>query len=691
MTGLIELGALIISSLATTVAGANLLYLGTYALAYAGLAFGAYALQSALTPKPKVPKPEDGSYNLKQNVPSLPYVLGRVKKGGDYAFLEEAAGVAHHITVFAAHRCNAFLRHYLHDENVILDTDGGVISGTTYFNNTRNVLIQTRLGLAASTVYTAVRNAFPTIWTNDHRGDGLATIWMRVRTVSQKNHMTVFPNQMPEHSAVLEGAWLYDPRKANQHVPGQPDTWDYSENLALMRLWHLTHPVGGKLTLDDMYLPDWIDAANVCDEAVTNRAGDVEARYHGGFWFRANNEVTEVGRIMDQAAELVVFERPDGLVGVHPGRFVEPDIRLTADDIISVQLDGNTRDASTVLAVRGRFVDTGADYVTVDAAIYGNPYQADDDTERTKTLENAAIQSHNHCQRLQKISFIRANAPKVSVLAHYESAEDVPYRRFVSIHYPPKLEEVVVEITATPKVSLRNMTVEFSGIIVPRTLYSFVAAIEEGVAPNSPGKIDPSGVPAPLDFLAVIQTEVVSGGATAAFARATWTEVSEVLTYEFEWEPTNGSEPPRSVISEEGQSEVRSSYLVDGAEYRFRLRAWGGGTPSAWTDYQIATATADPVAPGPVTDVSVTEGAGQALFEWTAPNSANFYACRIYVGTTNVLADAVLVATEYGPPSAIDSRTVVGLAAGDYYGFLVAINPSGRPAAAAPTGIFTVS
>jgi hypothetical protein len=99
----------------------------------------------------------------------------------------------------------------------------------------------------------------------------------------------------------------------------------------------------------------------------------------------------------------------------------------------------------------------------------------------------------------------------------------------------------------------------------------------------------------------------------------------------------------------------------------------------------------DPVAPGVVTDVSVTEGVGQALFEWTAPNSPNYYACRIYVGTTNVLADAVLVATEYGPPSAIDNRTVLGLVPGDYYGWLVAINPSGRPAAAAPTGIFTVS
>lgn len=687
MPGVLETIALVVSSLATSVLGANLLYLGTYALAAAGLAFGYSALQSYLNPKPKVPKPEDGSYNLKQNVPSLSYALGRVKKGGDYVFLEEVGGVAHHITVFCAHRINRYVQHYLHDDKVTLSDDGLVSSGTT----AGNVRILTRLGLRASTVYTQVRDAFSAIWTNDHRGDGLATVWMCAVTVAQKNHMNVYPNQMPEHSAVLEGALLYDPRKANQHIPGQPDTWEYSENLPLMRLWHLTHPVGGKLTIDDMYIPDWINAANVADQDVTNRSGGIEKRYHGGFWFRANNEVTEVGRIIDQASEIVVFERPDGLVGVHAGEFVEPTIRLTRDDIISINFDANERDASSVLAVRGRYTDINADFVTQDAAIYGNPYLADDDTERTKTFENQAIQRHNHCQRLQKITDIRANAPKVSALAHYEPAEEVPYERFVRVHFPPKMEEAIIEITSTPKLSLRNMTVEFSGIIIPPTLYSFVAAVEEGAPPVAADKLDPAGVPMPADFIATIQTEVVSGGATAAFAKATWSLVSEVLTYEFEWEPTSGAQPAQSVLSNAGETQVKSLYLVDGAEYRFRLRAWGGGTPSAWTDYQIATATADPVAPASVTAVSVTPGSAKALFEWTAPNSANYYACQIRVGTVNNINASTLMATEYGPPSAVDTRTVLGLASGSYYAWLIAINASGKPAPAVATGSFSVS
>ncbi|MCM2455296.1 hypothetical protein HGO37_07865 [Rhizobium sp. CG4] len=688
MPGVLETVALIVSSIATTTLAANALYLGTLALGYAGLALGASLLQGLLVSKPSVPKPEDGSYNLKQNVPPLTYVLGRVKKGGDYVFLEEGNGTAYHVTVMAAHPVSGYLQHYLHDEKVAItpfgaDTGGWVTSPDHFvIDGYQKVLIRWRVGQSSGIPYGDVVAAFPSIWDANHRGDGLSTVLMACATVESKNYLSVYPNQMPQHSAVVAGhSGIYDPRSG---------TNVYSENIALHRLWHLTSPVGGRMTIEDMHLPDWIAAADVCDELVLNRAGVSEPRYHGGFWFRANNEPTEVGRVMDQAAELVVFERPDGKIGVHAGRFVEPDVRLTRNDIISAQLDGNTRDSSTVLAVRGRFVDTTADYVTADAAIYGNPYQADDDSERTKTLDNAALQRHNHVQRLQKIAYIRANAKKVAILAHYEAAENVPYRRFVRVHLPPKMEEVIVEITATPRVSLRSLTVEFSGIIVPSSLYGFVASVEEGAPPSQPDKVDPSGVPTPTGFTVLLKTEVVSGGATAAYALASWSPVSEVLTHELELERTDVPEPIRSTTSTAGQSEVRSQYLVDGGRYRFRLRAWGGGTPSQWTGYILVTATADPVAPDVVSAVSATGGTGQITFTWNAPNSGNYFASRLYLNTSNSFTGATLVGTEYGSPSASDSRVIAGLTAGVRYGFVVAINASGVPAVPVATGAATV-
>lgn len=698
MPGVIESFALIVSSLATTTLAANALYLGTYALTLGGLAFGAQALQGLFVDKPSVPKPDDGSYNLKQSVPSLAYVLGRVKKGGDYVFLEEKNGVAYHIIVWAGHRIQGFVQHYLHDEKATLN-GSGFTTAPAHFGDTVRIL--TRHGLDAETAYPDVVTEFTTIWNNNCRGDGLASVWMRVRTVDQQDFLDVFPNQMPEHSAEGDGALLYDPRKdstnggSGSHRHTNPSTWEYSSNLALMRLWHLCHPVGGKMPYTAMYLPDWINAANVCDENVTNRSGGIEKRYHGGMWFRANNDQIEVGRVLDEAAEMVVHERADGKIGVHAGEFVTPDIRISANSIYSVRVDKNRRRAATVFAVRGRYTNTSKDYITEDAAIYGLPYGiVDDSTERTKTFDNQAIQSHNHCQRKQKLTYIRTNARKVSLVVDYtaENVRDIPYRRFITVHYPSRgLVEATVEITSSVVIDLRNMRLSFSGILVSSTLYDFDGDTEEGLPGESVEPLTGAGVPDPVDFTASIATEVVSGGATAAYIFATWDHVSDVLTYELEYERTSGSTGLQSVFSAANEDQVRSGYLVDGEQYRVRLRAWGGGSRSDWTSYVLLTATADPVAPGVVTAVSVTPGTGQALFQWTAPNSPNYFAARLYVNTTNTFGTATLSATEYGPPSAVDNRTVLGLSAGTRYGWVVSINPSGVAAAPVATGAFIVT
>lgn len=702
MPGVIETFALIVSTLGTTVFAANALYLGTYALALGGLAVGSHLLSSAFAQKPAVPKPDDGSYNLKQNVPSLAYVLGRVKKGGDYVFLEEKDGIAYHIIVWAGHRIENFVQHYLHDEKVTLDGSGWVTAPAHFVHNgNKFVNITKRLGLNAETAYSAVVSTFSTIWNNNCRGDGLASVLMRVTSVDAQDHLDVFPNQMPEHSAVGDGALLYDPRKdtttggSGSHRYDNPSTWEFSSNLALMRLWHLCHPVGGKMSYADMYMPNWRRAALVCDQNVTNRDGNPENKYHGGFWFRASNDPIEVGKIMDEAAEMVVYERADGKIGVHAGEYVEPTVRLTAENIYSVRVDKNRRRSATVLAVRGRYVNKAKNYITEDAAIYGSPYAVvDDSTERTRTFENSAIQSHNHCQRKQKLTYIRANARKVSVVADYtaDGVRDVPYQRFVTVHYPSRgLAEATIEITSSVNIDLRNMRISFSGIVVSSTLYDFDAATEEGEPGESVEPLEDGGVPDPVDFAASIETEVVSGGSTAAYILATWDHVSDVLTYELEYERTSGSTGIQSVFSKAGEDQVRSGYLVDGEEYRVRLRAWGGGTRSDWTDYVLLTATADPVAPGVVTAVSVTPAAGEAEFNWTAPNSANYFACRIYINTVNDLGTATLAATEYGPPSAVDLRTVTSLAAGTYYGWLRSINASGVAASAVATGSFIVT
>lgn len=645
---------------------------------YLLLAGAAYLVSAAFAPpKPQAPKPEDGKYNLKQSVPPLVYVLGKVKKAGDYAFLEETGGTAYHITVWAAHHIRGFQSHWLHDEQVTFDSNGW-LTGPSHFDGKVN--IQTRLGEAASTAYAHIVSAFPAIWTSNHRGDGLATVAMAVQSVGADRVQKVFPSGMPQHQAIGEGHdQLIDPRTGAA---------GYSTNLAVFRYWHLSHPVGGKLTRDDLYTPDWANAAAVGDQEVTNRTGGKEKRYQGGFWFRANNDPVEVGRIMDQAAELVIYERPDGKIGVHAGEFVEPDVRLTANDLVSVSYDPNKRRSTNVLAVRGRYTDPEKGFNTADAAIYGIPYPSED--ERTKTVENQAVQSHNHIARLQALAYIRANAPRVKLVAHYEPAREVPYRRFIRVHYPPKLTEAIIEITGRPTLSLRNLTYELEGIVVPASLYDFNAYTQEGAPGANVVPVARQDVPLPVDFAVTIGQEEVGGGASAAFARATFAFQNSTFQYELEWQPVSGG-TPQQVLGQAGATEVRSGFLADGVQYRFRARTWSLGTPSEWTAYQTLTATADTTPPGVVTGVTATGGAGQITFNWTAPNSSNYAGARLYWNTTNTITGATLAATEYGAPNAADSRVVTGISPGVRYGFVVAINYSGVEAAPVATGAKTVT
>ena len=122
------------TAIATTLAGPLATVLG-----YAVFAGGLYLANSFLAPdQPKVPKPDDGSYNLKQSVPSLAYVLGRAKKGGDYVFLEEKGGTAYHIIVWAGHRILGFVKHYLHDEAVTLNGSGFTRCGASFTSSERS-------------------------------------------------------------------------------------------------------------------------------------------------------------------------------------------------------------------------------------------------------------------------------------------------------------------------------------------------------------------------------------------------------------------------------------------------------------------------------------------------------------------------------------------------------------------------
>ena len=640
-------------------------------------ASAAYLSSTLLRPgkprAPTLPTPEDGKFNLKQNVPSLTFVYGRRKKGGDYVLLEERSGTAYHLLVHVAHEIEGYVDHYLGDAVATLDVDGFVTSvdsededSEKYYvlNGVPRVRIQTRKGLDIEQHYATLVDVFPEIWSTDHRGDGLASALMSCDSVGGNDYTTTYPNGMPSHNAVLDGRLCYDPRDGVTR---------YTTNLGLIRLDHLLSPFGGKQTLDAFDLESMKAFADVCDEDVVNRNGEVEKRYHGGLWGRYENDPVDVGREIDEAADAVLYETAEGKIAVHPGHWVEPDIHLTEDDIISFSYIANRDPEKEVIATRGRWIDPGQDFNKVDAALYGDPYVSEND-ERTRTVDNECVDKHNHISRMQKLRYIRARAPRVAIKCDYWSARNIMQRRFIRVTKSPHLVSQPIEIIGRPKrILYPNLAFEFEGLVVPSTLYDFVAATEEGEPGSIPVKVGSSGIPDVENFDVTIQSGDIGGG-VGAYALATFTNASDALTYQLEFEQTSGG-AVQNAAADNGNDEIQTGYLLDGSEYKFRIRAVSGnGSYGDWTDYITRTAVADTVAPGLPVNVTVSGSVGQADLAWTNPNSANLKTILIYRNSVDDFATASLIEPIH---NGAETYSDTGLTAGSYFYWLTAANGSG--------------
>jgi hypothetical protein len=133
----------------------------------------------------------------------------------------------------------------------IADSLGGIVS-YQYTAATSKVKIRSYLGTSTQTADATLIGLFPTLWTSAHRARGVAYL------ICEFDYdETAFPSGLPNVSAVIRGAKLYDPRTA---------TTAWSENPALMVRHVLTHPQFGKRTsmtaAEDARITA---AANACD------------------------------------------------------------------------------------------------------------------------------------------------------------------------------------------------------------------------------------------------------------------------------------------------------------------------------------------------------------------------------------------------------------------------------------------
>lgn len=637
------------------------------------LGIGLNALSAALF-KPKVPKPEDGTVNTAQAIPTRIRGYGRARLGGSYMFRESGPGegnnegTAYQLLALHSGRIDAVERHWLHDEVVTIDGAGQVVD-PSHFDD--EVHIRYRMGETPETSYSQIVDNFPDLWTLDHRGDGIASALVTAKSVSAKNHQSRYPSGLPQYNGLLRMSRVWDPRDPEQN-PGDPSTWKWSDNWALCIMDYLTHPDGLNLDMQTYVMPaidEFIAAANVCDEAVPLKNGGTEPRWRLNKFYQLDNDPADVLASFLLQGDGYLYLRTDGAIGIKAGRFETPTVTIPARHILDYTVPQNRVREDTINQILARYTSPDHDWTEVDAQEWndeasitklGRPYNTD--------LDLTGCISHGQTRRLMKRAIGKARARRGTVVTNAYGIL-AKGQRYINIEFGElNLGTITAEVESL-RVSLESCRVSIDWVEADPAIDEWDPATEEGEAPPVPQKnyenIDGRGPPVPQSFVASGEAIVVSGGLRAVRLRISFDNPGQDgMQYFVQYRKMNTAVSPAEPgpwVTEEvvdvnpdvSVIEHVTAVVDDNATYEVRAQSKnGGGAVSAFTALQVVHTAADNVAPGPASGFQAA-GGNFAFLDWTMSNSPNVRLARIYRAPTGQpLGAAVPVGgPRYGSPN----------------------------------------
>ena len=293
------------------------------------LSVGLSAVARALQPQPNLPRPGDRNINFAQAVAPMEWAVGTVRKGGPYGVVAFSNERRHYTVILASHEIDGVAGHYLDPRPVLLNNQGE--AETQPYTDPANpvIILRNYLGDPAQQADAFLISQIPE-WTTAHDMQGLAYISATARRVDQTRTLDIYGSSQPIGpviAPVFRGAKVYDPRTG---------TTAWSANAALVWAWITTNRLGAAVDWDDVAAE-----ADVCDRQVMNGDGQTQALWtlNGVGDDTVDYETLQTHIIA--ACDGYIYERPDGKVGMKVGRWIEPNITLTADDFYSISIAEN--------------------------------------------------------------------------------------------------------------------------------------------------------------------------------------------------------------------------------------------------------------------------------------------------------------------------------------------------------------
>lgn len=431
MPGVIEAITFLVLSAQAGAFGAGILavasvYAGT--LVAIGLSVGLSLLTSSrYQSQAQAPKPEDVQQSFRQATAPRVRHYGRVKVSGPWVFAEASQGYFHKVLAIGHGRIDAVEEYWLDDNPVTLS---GVWVQTAPWTDL--VHIDVRLGNPTETPYSLLSSYFP-VWTSDHRGDGVASLYAIQRSVSQADINRLFPNLInTSYRLVIRGALIENPVTSAV-------VWD--DNAASVIRDYIINPDGMRLPLSVVTTPlaqaGWEEAYNRSAEAMPLKAGGSEPRYRLWGSYRLDERPADVlGRFL-QCCDGRLVPTPDGGLTLDIGEWAEPTVILDADAIVGFAEIGRGRDIlNTANTIRATYLEPAQDYQAADADPWIDDADVSDRGEISQDIAFNLAPSHSQARRLMKLAAYRAAPDWVGQFRCNLRGLAAIGERFVRIQYP---------------------------------------------------------------------------------------------------------------------------------------------------------------------------------------------------------------------------------------------------------------
>lgn len=685
-------------------------FLGITGSTIAGVAItgGLVAAQYLLAPTPKVQAYESTRGVLRQTTPGAWEGVGLDKITGAYSLWDERDGRAHEVHMMCLGPVSGFQRFFIDDDEIQIDADGWCLASSRF--SARDVRLLTRLGVPVQTAFD-IPELPEGIWTEDHRGDGIAAIYARMESGPAAEQGNRWPMRgSTAIAAEVRLAPVLDPRDLAQD-PGNWETWKWAassgphpgQNLALQILHLLCHArTGFGWDYATEILPEvafWKAAADACDIPIPLKSGGTEPQFWGGLsWSAVETEPVEALKALLQACDGHLRMTSLGwrlTIGVQ-----EPTVIIERENIRSYSWKRFRRTDEAISEVAVTFTSPAHGYTAQEV----DPWPVSDRGKRAP-VSLPACRSYTQARRLGKRAAILAAAEYRLTVVTDMAGWSALGERSVRVRIPEvdPFADCVIILDVPVKIDPGSPTpgAMIEGVVLSPTAYAeWDADADEGAPPPS--------------ATAVTSEDVIADTLTAAAERR-----GEAVVIVCEWgDPDrpeivwqiqhrlsdDGSGSPGAwttttvgsptVIGEPPSARLRSETptVRTGTNYQVRVARVGGA--EIWSAPVTVSTLEDAVAPSPPAVLSaVVDGdtVTVTVRQSASTNVATVTLWRMLAGGTWP-ADAAVVA---GPTAAgrrvqaVLSDTDVPAGLYDYY--TTSENTSGvRSSAAGPEGV-TVS